>query len=60
MSSEVKITPDEAIKVMSVLHLGYSLKVKAACDLAIIAIEEYGKNHKEDTPELFPELLPVE
>ena len=56
MGTEVKITPDEAIKVMSTLHLGYGPRIKASCDLAIKALIEYRENHKDAVPELFPEL----
>ena len=32
------MTNDEAIKILSVLHLGHSLKVKTACEMGIKAL----------------------
>ena len=43
---KVTLTNKDAIKILSILHLGHSLIVKEACDMAIKALQKDEERNK--------------
>lgn len=51
------MTNKDAIRILSVLHLGYSNQVKEACEMGIKALmKEENKNSIEDLKEIVNEI----